>query len=374
MRIVFLSTFYPFRGGIAQFNALLFRVMERKHEVHAFTFSRQYPDFLFPGKTQYVTSEDKADPIPSRAILDSINPFSYIKTASQIRKLKPDLVISKYWMTFFGPSLGFVLGRQSRFTKRIAILDNVIPHEKRFFDNWFNKYYINRNDGFIAMTEKVKNDLLYFRPDAKCVVIPHPIYNHFGKKMEKNEALNSLKISLKPNDKLILFFGIIRDYKGLDLLIKAMVNLSEDFKLIIAGEAYGDFNKYQKMISDLKLSDRCFVFEKYISDEEVPAFFSAADVCVLPYKSATQSGITGIAQHFELPLIATDVGGLSETILHNKTGLIVSTPDPIEIANEIKHYFTSNCKESFQNEMKEENKKNSWEAFADNLESFIKEI
>ncbi|MFM7724628.1 MAG: hypothetical protein ACKO7O_07545 [Bacteroidota bacterium] len=155
MKIVFLSTFYPFRGGIAQFNALLFRVLEKEHEVKAFTFKRQYPGILFPGKTQLVTEEDTADPVPSKRILDSVNPLSYWKTARSIRSEKPDLVITKYWMTFFGPSLGFVLGRQSRFTKRIAILDNVIPHERRFFDHVFNRYFLRRNDGFIAMTERL---------------------------------------------------------------------------------------------------------------------------------------------------------------------------------------------------------------------------
>lgn len=374
MKVVYLSTFYPYRGGIAQFNALLFRAMEKHHEMHAVTFKRQYPNMLFPGKTQYVTQDDIADPVPAVRKLDSVNPLSYWTTAKYLRKQVPDLVLTKYWMTFFGPSLGFVLGRQSRFTKRIAVLDNVIPHEKRFFDNAFNRYFLRRNDGFIAMTEKVKEDLLSYVPHAKCVVIPHPVYNQFGTKVTREEALNQLNLGHLKDRKILLFFGIIRDYKGLDLLLDVMAALPKEYHLILAGESYGSFDGYAQQIEELSIGDRCHVFQRYISDGEVPWFFSAADVCMLTYKSATQSGITGIAQHFELPMIATHVGGLAETIQHGKTGLICSDRSPKSIADSVITYFEEGMRTSMSMELARENKNNTWEGFADKLLAFVKEL
>jgi glycosyltransferase involved in cell wall biosynthesis len=374
MKIVFLSTFYPFRGGIAQFNALLYRELEKEHEVVAFTFKRQYPGMLFPGKTQVVTPEDSADPIPATPCLDSVNPFSYWVTAKTIRRQKPDLVITKYWMTFFGPSLGFVLGRQSRFTKRIAILDNVIPHERRFFDHVFNRYFLRRNDGFIAMTEKVKADLLTYLPDAKCEVIPHPVYHQFGGKLVREKALKALGLEVLKEKRILLFFGIIRDYKGLDLLIETLAKLDQRYHLIIAGEVYGSFDKYNRQIQLLELPQRCHVFERYIADGEVADFFSAADVCMLTYKSATQSGITGIAQHFELPMIATNVGGLGETIHHEKTGFVCEEQIAESIAKWVEKYFNESRKEAMSQVLKIENQSNSWEAFASKLMKFYQQL
>ena len=374
MKICFLSTFYPYRGGIAQFNALLYRQLEKDNEVNAITFKRQYPSILFPGKTQFVTSDDVADPIPSQRWLDTINPVSYINTARKIRNLKPDIVLTKYWMTFFAPSLGFVLSRQSRFTKRVAILDNVIPHERRFFDHAFNRYFLNRNDAFIAMTEKVKADLLSYLPDAKCLVIPHPVYNQFGPRLNREEALDALGLNQLKDKKILLFFGIIRDYKGLDVLLETLAKLDESYHLIIAGEAYGDFVKYTRMMDQLRISDRCHVFERYIDDHEVPHFFSASDVCMLTYKSATQSGISGISQHFELPTSATNVGGLAESIIPGETGYVVANVDPIEISKTIEKYFLENKKETFRGNIGLENKANSWESFSKTLLDFIDTI
>lgn len=374
MKIVFLSTFYPFRGGIAQFNALLFRILEKENEVKAFTFKRQYPGILFPGKTQLVTEEDTADPIPSKRILDTVNPLSYWKTARSIRSEKPDIVLTKYWMTFFGPSLGFVLGRQSRFTKRIAILDNVIPHERRFFDHIFNRYFLRRNDGFIAMTEKVKSDLLTYIPEAKCEVIPHPVYHQFGEKLKRDEALKNLGLEDLKGKRMLLFFGIIRDYKGLDLLIETLSRLDDRYHLCIAGEAYGSFDPYVRQIKALQLEDRCHVYQRYIADHEVPSFFSAADVCMLTYKSATQSGITGISQHFELPMIATNVGGLAETIHHEKTGFICQERSADSIAKCIEKYFDEAWKEPMAQHIKRHNELNSWEEFARKLLLFAQEL
>lgn len=371
MKIAFLSTFYPYRGGIAQFNALVYRELEKSHDVKAFNFSRQYPDFLFPGKTQLVSPEDQADQIPTERVLDSINPFSYAKTAEKIKAYNPDLVIARYWISFLSPSLGFVLGKLKK-PVRISILDNVIPHEKRFFDRAFNRFFLKRNDGFIVMSDKVLRDLLSLRPDARYLRINHPVYNQFGTKIKREEAQRKLK--LDPAKKTILFFGIIRDYKGLDLLIDAFAKLDESCQLVIAGEVYGSFEKYEQQISVHPLQAQIHLFNRYISDDEVTLFFSAADVCVLPYRSATQSGITSISNHFLLPLIATDVGGLRETIEDGKTGLIASSPDAAEIAGKLRRYFDEGLREQFSEAINRQNAENSWENFCSRLLAFYAEL
>ncbi|HEY4785463.1 MAG TPA: glycosyltransferase [Bacteroidales bacterium] len=372
MRIAYLSTFYPFRGGIAQFNASLFRELEKKHEVVPFTFTRQYPDMLFPGKTQYVTNDENADPIKSIQVLDSINPLSYFNTAKHIKGFNPDLLIMKFWMSFFGPSLGTVAKRLHKQTKVITILDNVIPHEKRFFDNVLTKYFLRQNDGFIAMSETVKNDLVSLSPEAKYIKKEHPLYSHFGKKIDQLEARRQLNI---PSDKkTLLFFGFIRDYKGLDILIKAFDLLDDSYQLVIAGETYGSFDKYQQLINSVKNKDQIYIFNDYISDEKVPTFFSAADVCILPYKSATQSGITSISYQFEVPLIATDAGGLKESIRHQSTGLIVDRCEPEPIALAIKEYFTGRLSMKFIPNIVKMKEELSWKNFADSLVEFAEKL
>ncbi|MCX6148731.1 MAG: glycosyltransferase [Candidatus Kapabacteria bacterium] len=345
MKIAYLSTFYPYRGGIAQFNASLFKEFEKYNETKAFTFSRQYPDLLFPGSSQLVSETDIAEKIDAERILDTINPFSYLSAASKINKFNPDLLITKFWMPFFAPSLGSVT-RRLKNTKRISILDNVIPHEKRIGDMQLINYFLNSNDAFIAMSRTVQNDLLSLKPNAKSILIPHPLYDHFGAKIDKEEACK--KLNIPQDNKILLFFGFIRDYKGLDLLIEAMSRLGDTYHLVIAGEVYGDYSKYEKQIDGLGIRDKVSNFVRYISDEEVPLFFSCADVCILPYKTATQSGIVGISYHFDLPIISTDVGGLREMIGDFNTGLMVESPNSELIANAINEYFSSGKIEEYK--------------------------
>lgn len=374
MRISYLSSFYPLRGGIAQFNASLFRSLEHFNEINAYTFKRQYPNFIFPGKTQYVTKTDaNADKIESVEILDTINPFSYFQTARVINQYEPDLLLMKYWMSFFAPSLGTVAKLMKPKTKAIAILDNVIPHEKKIFDIPFTKYFLNQCDGFVAMSDAVKNDLLKLKPKKSNVtLLEHPVYSHFGEKINETTAKNKLKIST--DKKTILFFGFIRKYKGLDLLLEAFEQLDETYQLIIAGECYGSFDEYQQLIDKSKRKKNIHVFNNYINDDEVPVFFSASDVCVLPYKSATQSGITSIAIHFNIPVIATNTGGLKETITHNKNGLIVDKINSSAIANAIKDYFNRNLKNSFAKEIASMKEKRSWDNFGRKIIDFAKSL
>ena len=372
MKIALFSAFYPYRGGIAQFSAMLYRALEHEHEVEAFTFKRQYPNFLFPGKTQFVTEEDIADEIPARRDLDSVNPFTFGKSARKINEFQPDLFISQYWMTFVGPSVGTMHKRLKKGTKRITILHNVIPHEKRFFDKGANNYFLKHNEGFVVMSDAVLNDLLSLKPDAKYLRIDHPVYSQFGEKQEREAALKKLK--LDPEKHYLLFFGFIRGYKGLDLLLQALAKLDDSIELIVAGEIYGSFDPYQEIIDKENLKERVHLFTDYISDDQVSDYFSASDVCMLPYKSATQSGITAIAHHFDVPIIATDVGGLKESIHHESNGLVVPTPDPEAISKAIMRYFDEDMKEAMSKQIAADKKENSWENFAQRLIEFSRTL
>ncbi|MGH7495831.1 MAG: glycosyltransferase [bacterium] len=363
MRIAYLSTFYPFRGGIAQFNASLFREFEKQHEIRAFTFKRQYPDALFPGATQYVTPTDVVDRVPATPCLDSINPISYLKTAIAIQKFRPELLVMKFWMPFFAPALGAVAGRVRKSAVRtIAILDNLIPHERRPGDRALIKYFLHRNDGFVAMSKIVEGDLLSFDPKAKYVLKPHPLYDHFGPALPAQIA--KARLGLPADKRILLFFGFIRDYKGLDDLIRAAAHLPGDCLLVIAGEAYGSFDKYQSLIAETGTAGRIKAFVRYIDDREVPDFFSAAEVCVLPYKSATQSGIVQIAFHFNLPVIVTDVGGLSEMVVEGETGLILRGREPHEVAARVREYFQNNMRSRMSQNIARRRPQYGWAGFA----------
>lgn len=376
MRIAILSCFYPYRGGISQFNACLFGELSKRHTVKAFNFKRQYPNFLFPGKTQYVTQDDNAVPVESLALLDTANPFSYVSTAKAIREWNPDILIMRYWMSYFAPSLGYVARHMNKNCKVISILDNVVPHEQRFFDTPFTKYFLTQQDGYIVLCDAVKNDLLKFVPDAKFLNTPHPLYSHFGEKLPRQEAEEA--IGIQKGRKNILFFGLIREYKGLDILLEAFAMLDHSYQLIIAGEPYGSFDKYQTLIDASPNKENIYVNTSYIKDNEVNRYFSAADVCVLPYRSATQSGISAISYHFEVPMITTNVGGLKETIEEPGTGILVNKIEPGEIAKAITAYFSDQETEStgrltrtqMIENIKKEKERLSWSNFCNRLEQF----
>ena len=373
MKIAILSCFYPFRGGISQFNACLYEELSKEHIVKAFNFSRQYPEFLFPGKTQYVTQDDEAVPVESDSLLDTANPFSYIKTYKAIREWNPDVLIVRYWMSYFAPSLGYITRRMERHCKVISILDNVIPHEQHFFDAPLTKYFLKGSNGCVTLCEAVSKDLLELKPDADFTVIQHPLYSHFGKKKERCEA--ERKLRLAPGKKNILFFGLIREYKGLDILLEAFRTLDDSYQLIIAGEPYGSFEKYQKIIESLPGKERVFMDLKYIKDSEVSDYFSAADVAVLPYRSATQSGISSVSYHFEVPMIVTDVGGLKETIGDRGTGIVAEKGNPEAIAEEIMKYFADpQIKEDCITNIRKEKERLSWNMFARKLVNFIERV
>jgi glycosyltransferase involved in cell wall biosynthesis len=369
MKIVLLSAAYPYRGGISQFNTKLHRELSKENEVVSVTFKRQYPSILFPGKTQYITESDHTDSLETERWLDTINPITYQKTASKINKLKPDVLVTGCWMPFFAPSMGYIAKKMNPQTKRIAIVDNLIPHESRFFDKKLTNYFVKNHDGFIVLSKQVQTDLLGLKPEAKVLLLNHPIYDQFGDKIDRVEACNKLQID--PDKKILLFFGLIREYKGLDILLKTLAELDDSFHLVVAGEVYGSFEGYQKIIDSLNLQKKVTLHLQYISDQDVATYFSAADALMLTYKSATQSGISAIALNFECPSIATSVGGLKEIIQDQVNGRLSDSLEPLEIAEIVRNYFNNNQKEIFSKALLEEKVKYSWKYFSDKLISFI---
>lgn len=369
MRIALLSCFYPFRGGISQFNASLYLELGKSHTVKAFNFTRQYPEFLFPGKTQYVTKDDDAVPIESDALLDTANPFTYGRTYRAIRDWEPDLVIISYWMSYFAPSLGYIARRLRKRCKVISILHNVVPHEPRFFDAPLTRYFLSGCTGNVTLCDEVAEDLKRLSPKAPSITLFHPIYGHFGEKMPREEAEKAL--GLKPGMRNLLFFGLIRDYKGLDILLDAFGKLDSGYQLIVAGEPYGSFVKYRNIIDRSPAKDRIRLFTRYIKDSEVKVFFSASDLAVLPYRSATQSGISAIAYHFEVPMVVTDVGGLRQSIGDCGTGLVAPKADADCVVREIRTYFSdANLKTLCVNSIKAEKDRLSWRTFSKRLLEF----
>ena len=365
MRIAFLSVFYPFRGGIAQFNAHLLEALKQGNEVRAYNFSRQYPNFLFPGQTQYVATEDNATPVESTSILDSVNPFSWRRAGREILRWKPDVVVFSYWMSFFVPSHATVARMLRRHgVKIVTVVHNAIPHEPKFYDKPLARKFFRLNDTLVSMCDAVTADIRSLCPDAHIVQRSHPVYDHFGTPVDRQEAQRQL--GLDPDRRTLLFFGLIRDYKGLDLLIDAMPLLGPQYQLVIAGECYGSFDKYQSQIDASGCADRIHVFNHYIADEEVAAYFSAADICVLPYKSATQSGVTAIAVHFEVPLVATPVGGLAESIERPGIGVMASDISARGVADAVTRLWDRGPR-TFTDGIRETKQSMNWAAFADTV-------
>ena len=374
MKTAILSAFHPFRGGIAQFNGNLYLELGKTADVKAFNYSRQYPGFLFPGKTQYVGAGDNSFPLPSEAVLDTANPFNWPAAARKIKAWQPDLLLMRYVMPYFAPSLGYVARKVRRSgCKVVAIADNIIPHERHIIDKPFTKYFLGGLDGCVTLCDAVADDLLRWAPELPCKVIFHPLYSHFGEKLPREEA--ERKLGLRPGMKNLLFFGLIREYKGLDILLEAFNSLPQDYQLIIAGECYGPFDKYQAAIDASPAEERIHVFRRYIDDAEVKDFFSAADVTVLPYRSATQSGVSSASYHFEVPMIVTAVGGLKETIGDTGTGLVAEDVDPAAVAGKITEFFgDESIRRDCVDSIRRESERLSWKRFSEELLNFAAEL
>jgi len=363
MKIISLGPAHPYRGGPATFNDRLARqFFSEGHINDIVTFSLQYPGLLFPGKTQY-TDGPAPEGIKITRELNSVNPINWILTGLKIKREKPDLLLIRFWLPFLGPSLGTVarLVKSNKHTKVICIFDNVIPHEKRPGDKILTKYFTGCIDGAIVMSQTVMDDLKIFRKNIPVKLSPHPLFDNYGKKASREEALKSL--NLDSDNSYLLFFGFIRAYKGLDLLIEAFSDIrlrNRRLKLIIAGEFYEDDTPYRNLIKKYNLEEDVIFHDHFIKDTEVPLFFGAADLVVQPYKTATQSGVTQIAFNFEKPMLVTDVGGLREIVPDGKCGYVVK-PESKYIADAIVDYFDNKREAQFTEGVKLEKEKFAWD-------------
>lgn len=366
LKIAFFSALPPFRGGISSFSDFLVRALKRKALIEAFTFSKQYPKLLFPGKTQLDSKASKRYP----QIITSYNPLTYISARKQLRKVNSDVFIANYWMPFFAPMYVYMSKSFGKNVFKVALIHNLTPHEPRFFDGYLNRLFIKQFDAFVVLSEKVKQDVLSYRSNANCLVLPHPKYKQFGEVQEKAKARALFSIS--ENSKVLLFFGLIRDYKGLDVLLAAMKHLDESFILLIAGEVYGDKNKYLKQIAQIS-EGRVLFHDRFISDDDVSNYFSAADCCVLPYKAGTQSGIQAIAASFNLPVLVSTNGGLHEQINEGQNGFILDHLNEEAVANKIENVFSGGKLQIVEEFLLRQNEaqKDEWSEFADQFLNFI---
>lgn len=366
--IIIIGPAHPLRGGLASFNerlALEFR--NKGHQVSIYTFSLQYPGFLFPGTTQF-SSEPAPQGIKIHVAINSINPLNWVKTGNRIKKERPDIVLVRYWLPFMGPCLGTILRivKKNKYTRVVCLADNIIPHEKRPGDLAFTKYFVKPVDAFITMSQKVLSDLQSFAASKPAVYVAHPLYDNFGEKISQEEAREKLKI--KKDELIILFFGFIRKYKGLDILLDAMKILQSQSaasgmpqpKLLVAGEFYEDRKPYDEQVRSLGIENSLLLRTTFIPDSEVKYYLCAADLLVQPYRNATQSGVTPLAYHFEVPMVVTNVGGLPALVQENKTGLIAE-PNAVSLAEKITEYFQKGPT-YFLPSLKEEKKKYSWES------------
>lgn len=362
MKIVILGTAWPYRGGLAVYNERLAREFAVEgDDVTVYTFTLQYPSFLFPGKTQFSTEPAPKDLRIVRS-LNSVNPFSWIKTGRAIKRMEPDILIIKFWLPFMGPSLGTAarITRHNGKTRVVSILDNIIPHEHRPGDRLMARYFTRSVDGFIAMSESVLDDLGQFDTIKPRIFCRHPLYDNFGPTATREESLRFLELDERP--RYMLFFGLIRDYKGLDLLLKAYADSrfrSMNVRLIVAGEFYSGSEKYLELEKELGLEGMIVWKSDFVPDSEVRYCFGAADIIVQPYKSATQSGVTQIAYHFEKPMLVTDVGGLAEIVPDGKVGYVVK-PETDAIADALVDFFGNGRQEQFTDGILQEKKKYAW--------------
>jgi glycosyltransferase involved in cell wall biosynthesis len=390
MRILLVGTAYPLRGGIAHYIALLRDALVRRgHEVRILTFKRQYPKLLFPGKSQEEADSNSDATLAAREeqlsatdiVIDSIDPLSWLRAGAVAATFQPDLILFKYWMPFFAPAYGVIARVAKRRAKRrgqrvpriVFIADNVIPHETRPGDMQLTHFAFRVVDHFIVHSDAVERELLQVEPHAKHTKLPHGIFEIFGKPIARDDARRIL--GLPQDAPVILFFGYIRKYKGLDLLLRAapaLIQRMPDLRIVVAGEFYGNEAEHRSLIASLGLREKNLLLATdYIPNEEVSKYFAAANVVVLPYRSATQSGIVPIAYQFDRPVIVTDVGGLRESVEDRVSGLIAHEATPEAIAEEVLRFFNDNMEAQLARGVADQRKKYSWDTMAEGVEKMM---
>jgi len=373
MKIIIVGTAFPYRGGLATYNErLAHEYAKQGHEVEIITFTLQYPAFLFPGKSQY-SAEFAPEDLKITRMINSMNPLNWIKVGRNIKEKSPDMVIFCYWMAFMAPCFGTIARyAHSPKTKMVAMIHNMIPHEPTILDKLFPKYFVKAMDGFVAMAESVIEDINHFDTENKPkIVSPHPIYDHYGDALTKKEA--AIKLGLHEQINYVLFFGFIRNYKGLDLLLEAFADKrlrKFPVKLIVAGEFYENPAPYMQQIIRLGLDDVVELRTKFIPDDEVRNYFSIADLVAQPYRTATQSGVSQIAYHFEKPMLVTNVGGLAEIIPNGKVGYVVDV-EPKQIADALVDFFSNQRSEKMIENIKIEKQKFLWSKMTDAIDGLF---
>ncbi len=373
-KVIFIGPAYPYRGGIAAFNENLATIFQHNGwECKIFTFTQQYPNLLFPGKNQ-LTTEDPRPNLSIKRGIYSTNPLNWLKISKEIIKEDPDLVITQYWMPFMAPAFGTILRgikKELKDIKTVTVVHNFKPHESRIGDKQLNKFIANRTDILVSLSSSVKADIENSVKDKPVLQLFHPIYNHYGSEISKTNAKEALGWS--EDTKYLLFFGLVRAYKGLDLLIEALALLesNEKYKLVIAGEFYEDQKKYDKLIAEKNLENRIIIRNEYIPNEDIPKLFCASEAIVLPYRTATQSGVVPIALHFRRPVIVTRVGGLAALIERHNIGLIAE-PEASSIANHLDAFLTGSVK--LNNDFEEIKDDLSWQSFYDEFLQNIEQL
>lgn len=369
--IMLIGPAYPYRGGLAAFNERLGHALQATgYQVTLLTFTLQYPGFLFPGKTQFSNDAAPADLTIVRKI-NAVNPLNWLRVGWWLRQQKMDVILTAFWLPFMGPSLGTVLrlARRSQ-TKSLGLIHNIIPHEKRPGDHLFARYFTGALDGAICLSDSVQEDLQQFTK-VPTAVSPHPVYDSYGEPVAKTSAKETLDLEEEPN--YILFFGFIRDYKGLDLLLRAMADermCKYDIKLIVAGEFYGNELTYRELIDELGIADRLILHTQFIANDKVKYYFGAADLVVQPYRTATQSGISQLAYYFEKPMVVTRVGGLPEIVPHGKAGYVVDQ-SPETIADAIVDFFVNQRDQALQAGVQAGKRRYSWSALVSKLQTLM---
>lgn len=376
MRFVLLGPTYPFRGGISHYNTILYQELAKTHEVTLLSLTKQYPSLLFPGKTQVDESGEAFD-VQNERILAPLSPRSWRRTIRRVREINPDLAVFQWWHPFFGPAFGSVargLAKGSSPIPTCFVCHNVQPHESSFVDTKLSRYAFSPISTFLVHSQLDRENLESICPGRPTRVTPHPTYSAFkdGEALERGEARKSLGLNGKPT---LLYFGNIRKYKGLPYLVEAMPSILEriDCNLLIVGEFYYDGEPLKTRIRELGLERRVRLVSRYVPNEEVKTYFSASDLVVLPYISATQSGIAQIAFAFERPVVGTDVGGIPEAVLHDKTGLIVPPKDSEALSRAVLRFFEENLSEAFVRNIREDAARFSWSCLVEKLEQLASE-
>jgi len=375
LRICLIGPAYPYRGGISHYNSCLALELGRRHTVHLVNYKRLYPEFLFPGKTQYDKSESPLK-MDSRRIIDSINPFTWLAAGFHISRFNPDLTVVQWWHPYFAPAISKICSilRLLRKGRIIFICHNVVPHERSGPDRLLSKLAFLTGNGFIVQSEQDREDLISIRKSARVITHPHPIYDFFRRgEISRESARRELGIS---SENLLLFFGYIRSYKGLGYLLRAMPRIVEgsDSHLMVVGEFYEEKEPYMNLVSSLGISDRVTFVDRYVDNDEVEKFFTASDLVVLPYISATQSGIAQIALAFDRPVVVTSVGGLPEVVAEEKTGFIVPPEDSEEVASAVLKFIQGGWGEKMAPHFEEQKKRFSWSSMAEVIEELYSRI